>query len=60
VMVRKHIPLVLGNISQVESCRQEIGMKGEKDITLLLLLDIPSTIIVSIAINHQHYQPSSL
>lgn len=60
VMVRKHIPLVLGNISQVESCRQEIGMKGEGDITLLLLLDIPSTIIVSIAINHQHYPPSSL
>jgi len=32
VMVRKHIPLVLGNISQVESCRQEIGMKGKEDI----------------------------
>ncbi|KAJ1433290.1 hypothetical protein B484DRAFT_478420 [Ochromonadaceae sp. CCMP2298] len=42
--LRRHVPLVLGNIAQEESCRQEIGSKGGVEALFLVLEDVDTTI----------------
>lgn len=42
--LRRHIPLVLGNIGQVETCRAEIGVKGGIEALFLVLEDADTTI----------------
>lgn len=44
IMVKKHIPLVIGNIGQVESCREEIGLKGGIEALFLTLEDIDTIV----------------
>ena len=41
--LRRHIPLVLGNIGQLERCRQEIGVKGGIEALFLVLEDSDTT-----------------
>ncbi|KAJ1435312.1 armadillo-type protein [Ochromonadaceae sp. CCMP2298] len=41
--LRRHVPLVLGNISQEESCRQEIGAKGGIEALFLVLEDVDTS-----------------
>ena len=43
-MVRKHTPLVLGNISQNEWCRTEIGKRGGIEALFLALEDVDNSI----------------
>jgi HEAT repeat protein len=42
--LRRHIPLVMGNIGQVETCRAEIGRKGGIEALFLVLEDTDTTI----------------
>ena len=42
--LRRHIPLVMGNIGQMESCRAEIGVKGGIEALFLVLEDTDTTI----------------
>lgn len=41
IQVKRHIPLVIGNISQSERCREELGQRGAIEALFLTLEDIP-------------------
>lgn len=42
--VKRHAPLVLGNISQIERCREEIGARGGIEAMFLVLEDPDATV----------------
>jgi hypothetical protein len=42
--LRRHIPLVMGNIGQLERCRAEIGVKGGIEALFLVLEDADTTV----------------
>lgn len=44
VQVKRHAPLVIGNISQVERCREELGLRGVVEALFLALEDEDPTV----------------